>query len=159
MPMEAQNHPERQAAPNLARASRIAFLVALGLTTALHITQASAPYTYRHGFISAVFATSAREFARDGIVRLGGVPVANNPPIGPNDSYAHWPPLLPMSLSLWFRLFGTSEIAGHLYMLSIEVIAALLICALGRDAFGTAAGYLAGFFWLTMPVVVHYAHV
>src|SRR2546425_1441956 len=112
---------------NAAPMSLILFLLALCLTTAVHVARASAAYTYRHGFISAVFATSAREFARDGVLELGGVPVANNPPVGPNDSYAHWPPLLPISLSIWFRLFGASETVGHLYMLLIQILTALLI--------------------------------
>src|SRR5689334_13787552 len=91
------------------RWAAILFWTALCLTAAVHIARAGAPYTYRHGFISSVFATGAREFARSGIVRLGGVPVANNPPLAPVDTYAHWPPLLPVSLSLGYRLFGVSE--------------------------------------------------
>lgn len=160
--MKAHGYPDTGTPPNLqnaARLSLILFLLALCLTTAVHVAKASAPYTYRHGFISAIFATSAREFVRDGILELGGVPVANNPPVGPNDSYAHWPPLLPISLSMWFRLFGTSESAGHLCMLLIQIITALLIAAIARDWLGSTVGALAGLFWLAMPVVVHYSHV
>src|SRR5712691_9709599 len=137
--MKAHNCSDTETPTNSKKAvltSLILFLLVLCLTIALHVARASAPYTYRHGFISAVFATSAREFARDGVLELGGVPVANNPPVGPNDSYAHWPPLLPISLSWWFRLFGASESAGHLCMLLIQIITALLIAAIARDWLG-----------------------
>jgi Dolichyl-phosphate-mannose-protein mannosyltransferase len=159
--MKAQNGPDAQApnVTNVPRMSLVLFLLALCLTAAVHIAKASAPYTYHHGFMSAVGATSAREFARDGIFQLGGVPVANNPPIGPNDSYTHWPPFLPISLSIWFHLFGVSETAGHLYMLLIQIMTALLIFAIARAWLGSTGGALAGFFWLTLPVVAHYSHV
>ena len=137
----------------------ILFALALSVTAAVHIARAGETFTYRHGFISAIFATGAREFAHDGILALGGVPVANNPPIGPGDSYAHWPPLLPMSLSIWYRLFGASEIVAHLWMLAILITTALLVAAIGRHWLGSTAGCLAGVFWLTMPVVVHFGQV
>ena len=143
----------------IARIATILFSLDLCLTTAVHVANASAPFTYRHGFISAVFATSAREFANTGILALGGVPVANNPPIGPDDSYVHWPPLLPISLGLWYRVFGSSEAVGHLWMLGIQIATALLIVAIARHWLGGAAGPVAGLFWLTMPVVVHYGHL
>src|SRR5262245_35285582 len=108
--MKAKNYPDAQAPPAfVTQLSVILFLLALCFTAAMKVANASAPYTYRHGFISAVFATSARQFAQNGILPLSGVPVANNPPIGPNDSYVHWPPLLPITLSIWFRFFGISE--------------------------------------------------
>src|SRR5437879_957745 len=127
--MKAQNCSDTDPPPNskhVVQRSLILFLLVLCITIAVHVAKASASYTYRHGFISAVFATAAREFARDGILALGGVPVANNPPVGPNDAYGHWPPLLPISLSICFRLFGTSESVGHIYMLFIQITTALL---------------------------------
>jgi hypothetical protein len=135
------------------------FLIALAVTTVVHIQNASAAYTYRHGFISATLATSARTFAKEGILPLRGVPVVNNPQLGPRDGYLHWPPLAPALLSLWFRLFGVSEAAGHLWMLAIQIVTVFLIFAIARDWLGVAGGALAGFFWLTMPVIVHYAHI
>lgn len=139
--------------------TRAVFLLALGLTIAAHVRTAGATYTNPGGFTSSVFATSARTFARFGILQLGGVPVDNNPPIGPNDSYSHWPPLFPAALSISFRLFGASETTGHLFMLVVQILTALLVAAIAQDWLGPLAGALAGFFWLTMPVVVHYGEV
>jgi hypothetical protein len=135
------------------------FLLALGVTAVVHISRASEPYTYRHGFISAVFATSARTFTQFGIVKLGAVPVANNPPIGVEDGYGHWPPLFPITLSILFRLFSVSETVAHLWMLTIQIFTALLVVQLARALLGITGGVLAGLFWLTMPVTIHYSHV
>jgi hypothetical protein len=60
---------------------------------------------------------------------------------------------------MWFRFFGASEIVGHLWMLLIQIVTALLIVRVARGWLGATAGSLAGLFWLTMPVVVHYGHV
>lgn len=136
-----------------------AFALALVVTFAVHVKQANGPYTYRHGFISSVFATSARNFASFGILGLGGVPVDNNPPITAADAYVHWPPAFPIILSIWFRLFGVSEAVAHLWMLAITIATALLVFAIARDWLGVDGAALAGLFWLTMPVVVHYAHI
>jgi hypothetical protein len=135
------------------------FTLALLVTSVAHINQASARYTYRHGFISAVFATSARNFARFGILGLGGVPVDNNPPITSDDSYVHWPPLFPATLSILFRLFGVSETVAHLWMLAIAIGTALMVFAVARDWLGISGGALAGSLWLATPVVVHYSQV
>jgi hypothetical protein len=119
----------------------------------------SAPFTYRHGFISSVFATSARNFAQLGIFRLGGVPIENNPPIATDDLYGHWPPAFPILLSFGFRMFGVSEAVGHLLMLGITIVTALLIFAIARSWLPTDKASLAAALWLAMPVVVHYSHV
>jgi len=44
-------------------------------------------------------------------------------------------------------------------MLLIQMATALLIAAIARHWLGAAAGALAGFFWLTLPVVVHFGHL
>jgi 4-amino-4-deoxy-L-arabinose transferase-like glycosyltransferase len=135
------------------------FVVALALTTVVQIRNASEPYNYRHGFISAVFATIARNFAHFGILGLSGIPVENNPPITAGDAYIHWPPAFPAILSIWFRFFGTSELVAHIWMLVIELASALVVFAIAREWLGACGGALAGFFWLTLPVIVHYGHV
>src|SRR5258708_2490701 len=69
------------------RVALLLFATAGVLPMGVHVANADAAYTYRTGFISAVFAPSARNFARFGFLDLGGVPVDNNPPIGGLDAY------------------------------------------------------------------------
>jgi hypothetical protein len=118
--------------------------------------RADLPFNGPHAFVSADVATAARTFTTQGIFHLRAVPVNNNPPIGPEDFYTHWPPLLPVLLSWCFTAFGISERVGHLLMLAIFVTTAFLVFRLGCLWFGTLGGALAGYFWLTLPVVVQF---
>jgi hypothetical protein len=139
----------------VARGARICFLAALFATVLIHFWQAGTPYVYKGGAISADAATVARSFAHYGVIGLHGVPVANNPPLDlRNDSYIHWPPLLPILLSVCFRVFGESEIVAHLFMLCVLLLNTLLVYKIANHLMGSRAAQLAGFFWLTLPVVV-----
>jgi hypothetical protein len=129
------------------------FALALGVTAIHAIRVADASFTGPHAFVSADVATTARTFANQGIFKLHGVPVNNNAPIGLGDQYTHWPPLLPIMLSLCFRSFGASELTARLFMLAVLVCTSLLIVRLGSLWLGPFAGALAGYFWLTLPVV------
>jgi hypothetical protein len=137
-------------------AAVILFVVTLGITGVRGALRAATPFVGPHAFVSADVATTARTFAVQGIVHLRGVPVNNNPPLGPADGYTHWPPLLPMLLSVAFRFFGVSERTSHLLMLAVLLTTAFLIFRLGTTWLGLVGGALAGYFWLTLPVVVQY---
>ena len=149
--------------PHPTRGLKIAVILLFAATlvvTIFHgITTSSRQFDYPHAFISADVATAARTFATIGIVHLHGVPVNNNPPIGIDDPYTHWPPLLPILLSLCFRIFGVSERVAHLFMLCVLVATAILLFRLGQRWLGTVAGALAGFFWLTLPVTLQFGHL
>ncbi len=132
------------------------FAVALGITTIRAAKHAESQFVGAHAFVSADVATTARTFAVEGFWKLHGVPVNNNPPIGPHDQYTHWPPLLPIILSGCFRLFGASEHTAHIFMLGILLATALLVFRLGWLWLGPIGGALAGYFWLTLPVVVQF---
>ena len=140
-------------------AAYLLFAVTLAITVVRGVEQAPQQFDYPHAFVSADVATAARTFASVGVFALRGVPVNNNPPIGKEDFYTHWPPLLPIVLSFFFRLFGASEQVAHLFMLGVQFVTALLIFQLGRVWLGAIAGALAGFFWLTLPVVVQFGHL
>ena len=101
-------------------------------------------------------ATSARTFATEGVWKLRGIPVNNNLPIGAEDQYTHWPPLLPILLSGCFRMFGTSERTAHIFMLCVLLATAVLVFRLGWLWLGPVGGALAGYFLLTLPVVVQF---
>jgi hypothetical protein len=140
----------------LARAALCLFLATLVLMTLRGYMRANMPFNGPHAFVSADVATTARTFTTQGILHLRGVPVNNNPPIGSKDFYTHWPPLLPVLLSWCFTAFGISERVGHLLMLAIFVTTAGLVFRLGCLWLGTLGGALAGYFWLTLPVVVEF---
>ena len=132
------------------------FALALGITTIRAIKHADSQFVGAGAPVSADVATTARTFATEGVWKLRGVPVNNNIPIGPQDQYTHWPPLLPILLSGCFRLFGASERTAHILMLCILLATALLVSRLGWLWLGPIGGLLAGYFWLTLPVVVQF---
>lgn len=134
----------------------VIFGVAIVVTTVQSLRHADSQFVGPHAFVSADVATTARTFVAEGVWKLRGVPVNNNPPIGPDDQYTHWPPLLPIILSGWFRMFGTSERTSHLLMLFILLATASLVSRLGWLWLGPVGGALAGYFWLTLPVVVQF---
>lgn len=139
------------------RATKLAaialFILALGITAVQGVKHARAPYVGLGAAVSADVAVTARTFANEGVWKLRGVPVNNNPPIGADDQYTHWPPLLSILLSGCFRLFGASERTAHVFMLCVLLATALLVARLGWLWLGSIGGALAGYFWLTIPVV------
>ncbi|HEV2273863.1 MAG TPA: hypothetical protein VGR96_06835 [Acidobacteriaceae bacterium] len=151
---------ESDASPAWMRIARLAafsiFALALSITVVRAALHAGSQFTGPHAFVSADVATTARTFASQGIWKLHWIPVNNNPPIGPEDRYTHWPPLLPVLLSACFRLFGASEKVSHLFMLGVLISTAILIVRLGASWLGWIGGALAGYFWLTLPVVVQF---
>lgn len=135
------------------------FAITLAVTLVQGARSASESFTYPHAFVSADVATAARTFARVGIWHLKGVPVNNNPPVSRGDAYTHWPPLLPILLSLCYRAFGVSEKVAHIVMLFVLMVTALLVFRLGQRWLGLVGGGLAGFFWLTLPVTRQFGHL
>ncbi len=157
--VEADKSPSPSASRYLPIVTLLLFVIALVVTTVRGIESAASPFIYPHAFVSADVATAARTFATKGVFHLHGVPVNNNPPLGANDFYTHWPPLLPILLSIFFRFFGSTEQVSHLFMLGVLVATALLVLRLGQLWLGTVGGALAGYFWLTLPVVVQFGHL
>jgi hypothetical protein len=151
--------PVAVAAPSPKLAAYLLFAITLAITAVRDIKQAPRQFDYPHALVSADVSTTARTFATQGVIHLHGAPVNNNPPVGPGDIYTHWPPLLPILLSVCFHIFGSSEKVAHLFMLCIQITTALLLFHLGRAWLGDVAGAFAGYFWLTLPVVVQFGHL
>jgi hypothetical protein len=132
------------------------FALSVAITVISAIKHSQSRYVGSHAFVSADVATMARTFSREGFWKLRGVPVNNNPPIGPEDGYTHWPPLLPILLGVCFRLFGSTVLISHILMLAVLLSTALLITRLGWLWLGPIGGALAGYFWLTLPAVAQF---
>jgi 4-amino-4-deoxy-L-arabinose transferase-like glycosyltransferase len=143
---------------HISRVLRFFCLFAIVLTMVQHMVTLRMPFTYEAATISADVSTMARSFAQHGIFRLGGVPINNNDPLGiSRAAYTHWPPLLPMLLSLLFRLFGESEAAGHGLMAIILLLTASLLYLIARQCLPAKGAYLAVLFYLTLPVIVRFS--
>ena len=131
------------------------FVLALGITAIRAIKHADSQYIGLGASVSADVVTTARTFATEGVSKLHGVPVNNNPPIGPYDSHT-LAPTSAILLSACFRIFGASEPTAHIFMLCILLATASLIFRLGSLWLGPIGGALAGYFWLTLSVVIQF---
>lgn len=127
---------------------------AIILTLVQHILSSHSPFD----FVSADVSTMARSFARHGVLKLAGVPINNNDPVGSSPAvYVHWPPLLPILLSGLFRLFGESEPTAHVLMAVVLLATAIVIYAIARHFLPAEGACLALIFYLTLPVVVRFS--
>jgi hypothetical protein len=134
--------------------------IAVLLTLINHSLSLKHPFTYPHGWHSALQATMARAFAEHGVLALGGVPIQNNPPLGQEpDAYIHWPPLGPILLSLVFQIFGESEAAYHAWSLALLLAYCLALYALVRVCYDNRVGLCAAFALLVMPLTVVYGNM
>ena len=134
----------------------IACGLALFLTLLLHMLSLTMPFD----FITADVSNMARSFVRHGVLAMGGIPINNNDPVGLSpDLYLHWPPLLPILLSGWFRAFGISEISANTFSLLILLATAAVLYRLADRCLSTVGALLALLFYLTLPVVITRSHV
>jgi len=102
------------------------------------------------GWASASCMTMAHSFNQLGALHTHFVPIQNNLPLGSNpDVYLHWPPLFPLLLSFVTRILGDHESPARLFALVITLGTACIVVAITRRLYGTRAGLLSGFFFLT----------
>ena len=92
----------------------------------------------------------ARSYNALGILHTHLVPIQNNPPVGLDpDVYLHWPPLYPIVLAGFVRLFGDTPAAGRILALLIILATTAVVMLIARHLFSSLAAVFAGFFYLT----------
>jgi Dolichyl-phosphate-mannose-protein mannosyltransferase len=102
------------------------------------------------GWASASCMTMAHSFNQLGALHTHFVPIQNNLPLGSDpDVYLHWPPLFPLLLSFFTRIFGDHESSGRLLALLITLATTCVVVATARRLYSTQTALLAGFFFLT----------
>jgi hypothetical protein len=154
-------------APSLANASRSSlrvalfwFCIALCLTLVNELVWLKRPITYAAAWGASQQAIMARNFAREGVIALKGIPNQNNPPHGSQpDAYIHWPPLPPIALGLAFRFFGETEAVMHGLMLGLLLLTTLALFLLVQFCCNTQTGLWAATFLLLMPITLTHAHL
>ena len=106
-----------------------------------------------HGWASASCMIMAESFQRLGAIHTHFVPIRNNPPMGLDpDVYLHWPPLFPLLLSLFLRVFGDKESSGRLLALLITLGSTGVVFFLAQHLYGIRTALLSCFFFLTSRV-------
>ena len=103
-----------------------------------------------HGWSSANCFTMARAFNALGALHMRFVPFQNNLPVGSDpDVYLHWPPLYPLVLAGFLRIFGDTPAAGRILELLIVLVTTPVVMLIARRLFSPHVALLSGFFYLT----------
>ena len=143
-----------------ARAAFAWMIVAVVLQAVILWRALDTKFSYTRAGLSAEQAVMARSFFRHGLWNLRFAPIDNNPPLGLERSpYVHWPPLTPVLLSLWFRMFGISERSTHAFALLAAILLATALYLLARHIWGSLGASVAVLAWLALPVTRAYAHL
>ncbi len=113
------------------------------------------------GFNGALFSNAGRNHLRYGyrVTRLGVV--LNFQLAQPEELiyYTHHPPLLPVLVSLSFRVFGEHEWAARLVPVSFSLGSLLLVYLFGVELGGRPLGLLAAFFFALLPMNAFYGRM
>lgn len=103
-----------------------------------------------HAWASASCLTMARAFNTLGALHLRFVPIQNNLPVGSDpDVYLHWPPLFPLVLAGFLRIFGDTPASGRILELLVVLLTAAIVMLIASRLFSSRIALLSGFFYLT----------
>jgi hypothetical protein len=113
----------------------------------LHVGLEGDPYISA----SASCLTMARAFNTFGALHMHFVPFQNNFPVGLDpDVYLHWPPLYPLVLAGFLRVFGETTLAGgRILELLIVLLTSAIVMLIASRLFTSRVALLSGFFYLT----------
>ncbi len=115
----------------------IALGIVLAIMGALMFPGSGAPWTERHHYASAAFATIARNHLQLGLRTTQGASVLRVDPrrLEPVAVYAHHPFGYPLALAGVFRIAGASELAARATAIACSLTTTCLLFVLMRRAF------------------------
>jgi hypothetical protein len=103
------------------------------------------------GWASASCMLMARAFNQLGAAHMHFVPVQNNLPVGNDpDVYLHWPPLYPLVLAFFLRIFGDDVGSGRMLALLITLLSGGVVALIAKRLYSLRTGLLAAFFFFTV---------
>jgi 4-amino-4-deoxy-L-arabinose transferase-like glycosyltransferase len=156
----------RSAAPGLlAVAGDRLHLAVLGAVLSLsaillchHLTE---PFTGLHEWQSAFMSAAARNHVRYGyaVTRLA---VIENADVVPPEWFRYYPdhpPLVPVLVSLSFRVFGEHEWSARLVPIAFTLGSTLLIYLLGTELGGRRLGLLTAFIYALLPMNAYFGRM
>ena len=103
------------------------------------------------GWASASCMLMARAFNQMGAAHMHFVPFQNNLPVGNDpDVYLHWPPLYPLVLAFFLRVFGDDVGSGRMLALLITLLSGGVVAMIAKRLYSLRTGLLAAFFFFTV---------
>ncbi len=106
------------------------------------------------GWGSASCLLMARAFNQLGALHTHFVPFQNNLPVGKDpDVYLHWPPLYPLLLAQFLRLFGDTVFTGRVLQLLISLCSGGVVALIAQRLYNTRIAWLSAFFYFSSRAV------
>lgn len=111
-----------------------------------------------HDWNSVVYSNIARNYIRYGYIATRFGQVENNDFIEAKDFgyLTHYPPLLPLFISLSFKAFGISEASARLVPIVASCFMLVFIFFIGKELFSRDTGFLAGLFTALTPIFIYF---
>lgn len=132
-----------------------AVLVLAGLLLSLNLTK---KFIGHHDWNSAMYSTIARNYDRYGVLGTKGGQV-ENPDIVKNGGFSfktHYPPLLPLLMSLSFHLFGVFEFSARLVPYFASLFMIVFIYLVAKRLYGQDVAFLASVLLVVTPLFLYF---
>lgn len=136
-------------------AAGLVLWVLVGVVIAVQRAATTNEFDYRHGWVSAHFATIARSYLDPASRRA--IQVQNNPPLTSEiDTYYGMPPLFGGYLAVGMALLGDHPARLHAWELVLTLAVAAAIAGACRTCFGWRPAMFAAGTFLLLPVTIDY---
>lgn len=116
------------------------------------------PFWGEHDWNGVRYGNIARNYLRYGLLETKLGQVENSGFVNKKEFeyYTHYPPLLPLSIALSYRIFGITEWSTRLIPLVFTSATIVLIFLIGSKLWDLKIGVVAGVFALVSPMVLYF---
>ncbi len=122
----------------------------------------TSPWSKNHeGYNGAVYSQYAINYIRYGFLATKFGQVGGSLPLKPNEFgyYVDHPPLLPIFVSLFFRIFGEHEWSARLVPVLFSVASVILIYMLGEKLWSKRVGIISAIAFAANPMYLFYGRM
>ncbi len=117
----------------------------------------SKPFWGEHDWNGVRYGNIARNYLRYGILDLQFAQIENSGTLNNKKEYfTHYPPLLPIIISLSYKMFGISEWSTRIVPLFATSGSIVLIFLIGNKLWNIKTGILASLLALCLPIILYF---
>lgn len=137
---------------------RILIIVILILSAKLLLFNINKPFWGHHDWNSVVYSNIARNYVRYGYIKtkFGQVTSYDNQSGNKFGFITHYPPLLPIIISISFKLAGQSEASARLPIVLFSLLMIYLIFQIGKEIHSKLLGVFAAASTMFLPIFIYF---
>lgn len=134
----------------------ISLVLILGLF--LLLIKIDKPFWGHHDWNSVVYSNIARNYVRYGYLGTKFAQITNYDYQMPQnfDFITHYPPMLPILISLSFQLFGQSEVSARLTIIAFSILLIFFIYKIGEELQSKLLGLFAAILLTVTPIFLYF---